>query len=429
MTGIKFSWKDSLVKKGEIKKLERKLLPEIEDMQEVELTEYNDDRSSINLPEDRGSLKRVKKLVGECLRLNPEYLVVVGIGGSNLGTMAVQEAVLGKMYNQLDSGLKVLYVDSVDSDSLSDTLRIIEPALKSGKKVIVNGVSKSGKTIETIANFEIVVGMLRKYVKDYEKYVVVTSDRFSGFWDLALDKAFNVLEVPKKVGGRYSVFSPVGLFPLGMLGINLERLLRGASDMKKNCLHHDIRRNPAAFSAGVQYLNYKKGKKISNMFLFSNDLESAGKWERQLMGESIGKKGKGITPTVAVGSTDLHSLIQLYLGGRNDTFTTFVSVKNNNSVIKMPRLLEYEDLVGDIQGKSLSEIMDSILSGIRASYRKSKRPFIDIEIPNKKAFTIGALLQFKMMEMMYLGYLMGVNPFDQPDVERYKKETRRILGS
>jgi len=427
MTGIKFSWKDSLVSKAEINKLERKLQPEIENMQEVELKEYNDDRASINLPDDRGSLKKVKRLVGECLRLKPDYLVVVGIGGSNLGTIAVQEAVLGKLYNQLNPELHVLFVDSVDSDSLSDTLRIIEPVLKSGKKIIVNGISKSGKTTETIANFEIIVSLLRKYVKDYERYVVVTSDKFSPFWDLALDKAFNVLEIPKKVGGRYSVFSPVGLFPLGMLGINLERLLRGASDMKKICLYSDVRKNPAALSAAIQYANYKKGKKISNLFLFSNDLESVGKWERQLMGESLGKKGKGITPTVAIGSTDLHSLVQLYLGGPNDKFTTFVSVRDNNSKLKIPLLNEYRELVDDIGGKNLSEIMGAILLGVKASYRKSKRPFIDIEIPNKKAFSVGALLQFKMMEMMYLGYLLNVNPFNQPDVEKYKKETRELL--
>lgn len=427
MTGIKFSWKDSLVKETEIKKLEKKLQVEIKNMQEVELKEYNDIRSSVNLPEDLASLKHVKGIVGGCLRLNPDYLVVVGIGGSNLGTMAVQEAVLGKLYNELNSDLKVFYLDTTDSDSLGDVLRILEPALKKGKKVIVNGISKSGSTIETIANFEIVVSLLRKYIKDYEKYVVVTTDKFSPFWDLALDKAFNILEIPKKVGGRYSVFSPVGLFPLGMLGVNLERLLRGARDMKKICLKKDLRKNLAALSAAIQFANYKKGKKISNMFLFSNDLESIGKWERQLMGESLGKKGKGIMPIISIGSTDLHSMAQFYLGGSNNIFTNFVSIKTNNTKLKVPTLNEYDELVGSIQSDNLSDIMDAILLGVKASYRKGKRPFIDIELPNKKAFTIGALLQFKMMEMMYLGYLLNVNPFNQPDVEKYKKETRRIL--
>src|SRR3989344_6078524 len=172
MKEIKFSWKDSLVKKGEIVKLEKKLQPEIERMQQAETKEYNDLRCSINLPNDLVSLRRVKNVVRECLRLNPDYLIVVGVGGSSLGTIAVQEAILGKYYNQLKSDIKIFYVDNVDSDSLGDVLRIIEPALKEGKKIIVNGVSKSGNSTETIANFEIVTGLLRKYVKDYEKYVV-----------------------------------------------------------------------------------------------------------------------------------------------------------------------------------------------------------------------------------------------------------------
>ncbi len=424
---IRFSFKDSLIKEREINKLAKKLRPEIEDMQEAELKEYNDDRASINLPDDLANLKNVKRVISECLKLNPDYLVVVGIGGSNLGTIAVQEAVLGKFYNQLDSKLKIFYVDTVDSDSFGDVLRILEPELKKGKKIIVNGISKSGKTTETIANFEILVNLIRKYVKDYEKYVVVTTDKFSPFWDLALDKAFNVLEIPKKVGGRYSVFSPVGLFPLGMLGINLERLLRGAREMKKICLNEKIMKNPAVMSAVIEYANYHKGKSISNLFLFSSDLESIGKWNRQLFGESLGKKKKGITPIISIGTTDLHSMLQLYLGGPNDKFTTFVFVEKENTKLIMPKLSEYDLLVDDIQGKELSDIMNAILVGVKSSYRINKRPFISIELSNKKDFNIGALLQYKMMQTMYLGFLLGVNPFNQPDVEKYKEETRRIL--
>ena len=325
---IRFSFKDSLIKEREINKLAKKLRPEIEDMQEAELKEYNDDRASINLPDDLANLKNVKRVISECLKLNPDYLVVVGIGGSNLGTIAVQEAVLGKFYNQLDSKLKIFYVDTVDSDSFGDVLRILEPELKKGKKIIVNGISKSGKTTETIANFEILVNLIRKYVKDYEKYVVVTTDKFSPFWDLALDKAFNVLEIPKKVGGRYSVFSPVGLFPLGMLGINLERLLRGAREMKKICLNEKIMKNPAVMSAVIEYANYHKGKSISNLFLFSSDLESIGKWNRQLFGESLGKKNSGIYPISAQGPQDQHSQLQFFNDGAWLSTFWFFEVKN-----------------------------------------------------------------------------------------------------
>jgi glucose-6-phosphate isomerase len=159
-----------------------------------------------------------------------------------------------------------------------------------------------------------------------------------------------------------------------------------------------------------------------------------GKWYRQLMGESIGKDHKrsgkkkltGITPTVAVGSTDLHSMVQLYLGGPHDKFTTFVTVPTKNS-IKLPHWKQYDPLVKDIQGKNMGTLMGAILKGVKTAYANQQRPFCEIKLPAKDEYSIGALLQFKMIEMMYLGALLNVNPFDQENVEAYKKETRRIL--
>jgi len=154
------------------------------------------------------------------------------------------------------------------------------------------------------------------------------------------------------------------------------------------------------------------------------------------MGESIGKEfnkyGKkvfsGITPTVSIGSTDLHSMAQLYLGGPYDKFTTFVRIERNNSSIKTPNLEEYSALVDKIQDKSLREMMDAIFEGIKIAFKKEKRPFTEITLPDKSEYSIGQLLQFKMMEIMYLGFLLDVNPFDQPNVEMYKTETRKILA-
>ncbi len=150
--------------------------------------QYEDDRASINLPDDKQALKKVKTLIDEKKKLKPRYLVVIGIGGSNLGTMAVQEAVLGKLYNQLNPDIKVLYADTVDSDLINDIIKIIEPILKKGENIIINGVSKSGGTTETIANFEILVEMLKKYKKDYEKYVIVTSDKNSKLLEFCIGK-------------------------------------------------------------------------------------------------------------------------------------------------------------------------------------------------------------------------------------------------
>jgi len=397
---------------------------------------YDDDRASINLPDDKDMLSKVKQVMKEKSQLEPEYLVVVGIGGSNLGTLAVQEAVLGKFYNQLDPTTKVLYADTVDSDLINVIVKMVETTLERDGNIILNVVSKLGTTTETVANFEVIIDSLRRCKKEYGKYVVVTADEDSKLWNLALKEGFSVLEIPKKVGGRYSVFSPAGLFPLGLLGINIEHLLDGARSIRDTCIDVDIEKNPAAIGAAIRYQHYKSGKNIADLFLFSNDLESVGKWYRQLMAESLGKefnkKGKkvniGITPTVSIGSTDLHSMAQLYLGGPHDKFTTFVRVENSTSHIYVPRLGGYSELVSGIQGKSLKDIMDAILEGTKSAFGKDGRPFVEITLPDRSENSIGQFLQFKIIETIYLAYLLDVNPFDQPNVESYKRETRKILA-
>ena len=396
---------------------------------------YEGDLASLYLPDDRLMLGKVRQVIGENLQLKPAYLIVVGIGGSNLGTIAVQEAMLGKLYNQLTTATKVLYADTVDSDNINNIIMLIKPVLEKGGNIILNVISKSGTTTETIANAEVLIDLLRRHKKDYKNCITVTSNKDSELWNIAVTEGFNVLEIPKKVGGRFSVFSPVGLFPLGLLGINIQRLLDGAVHMKETCIDNDIERNPAAVSAAIQYLHYESGKNISDLFLFANDLESLGKWCRQLMAESLGKefntKGEkvniGITPDISIGSTDLHSMAQLYLGGPYDKFTMFLTVENSNSHINVPTLKEYSELVYGVQGQSLESIMSAIEDGTKAAFRKGKRPFMEIKLPYKSEYSIGQFLQFKMIETIYLGYLLDVNPFDQPNVESYKEETRKIL--
>jgi glucose-6-phosphate isomerase len=435
MKGIDFSFEAALVPHERIIQSAERLRPEIRNMAAAVSKGYFDDRASINLCDDRRMLSQVKRAVRDKLRLKPEYLVVVGIGGSNLGMMAVQEAVLGKLYNQLAPSTKVLYADTVDPDYLSNILALVEPVLERESSVLLCIVSKSGTTTETVANAEVLIESLRKHSKNHQKCVVVISDKDSKLWKIAVREGFNVLETPAKVGGRYSVFSPVGLFPLGVLGINLDELLAGAKSMRDACVDTSIERNPAAMSATVQYVHYEVGRTISDVFLFANDLESLGKWCRQLMAESLGKefsrKGAivnvGITPTVSIGSTDLHSMAQLYLGGPYDKFTTFVSVENNNSHVNVPRLKGYSKLVDGIQGKSLADLMHAILEGTKEAFRKGGRPFMEIGLPCKSEYCLGQFLQFKMMETIYLAYLLDVNPFDQPNVESYKEETRKIL--
>jgi glucose-6-phosphate isomerase len=436
MKNIEFAFENCLISSEKILETAKKLLPEIKNCVQATSKGYDDDKACINLPDDKSMLKKVKELVREKKRLNPEYLVVVGIGGSNLGTVAVQEAVLGKLHNQLNPVTKVLYADTVDTDYIYNIVKLIEPALKKGGNVIIDCISKSGTTTETAVNFEVLLDVVRKYKRDYKNCVVVTSDKDSALWKLGLKEGFDTLEIPEKVGGRYSVLSPVGLFPLGLLGINIEELLTGAKSARDMYIHDDVEKNPAAESASIQFQHFKRGVNIFDLFLFSNDLESIGKWNRQLVAESLGKecnrKGEkvnsGLTPTVSVGSTDLHSIAQLYLGGPFDKFTTFVSVQNGFSSLKVPKTGDYDELVAGVRGKSLKTIMDAILDGTKAAFKERMRPYFEIVLPDKSECSVGQFLQFKMIETIYLGYLLGVNPFGQPSVESYKKETRRILS-
>lgn len=415
------------------------LHPEIKRLQEaLRQHNYNSDYASLNLPHDHDSLAYISTLIEEKKRLDPAILVVIGIGGSNLGTLALQEALFGKLNNDKDPNLKIYYADTVDSDYIFDILEIVTDALKCGKTIMLNGVTKSGTTTETIANFEIFLQTLMHYhPHDYEHYVVITTDKDSKLWNIAQKEKFALLEVPQKVGGRYSVFSAVGLFPLGLLGCDIGALLQGAADSIKNCTALDFDENYAAQTACVLYAQHEKNITIQDMFLFSVQLEGVGKWYRQLMGESIGKEFNrknekvetGITPTVSMGTVDLHSVGQLYLGGPRDKGTTFVSIRKSQHNLTIPHFDLYDQAVEKIQGKSLELLMHATLQGVQAAYIKNNRPFMAIELPECSEYYLGHLLQYKMVEMIYLGFLLEVNPFDQPNVESYKLETRRILAS
>ncbi|MEA1924697.1 MAG: hypothetical protein U9M95_02400, partial [Candidatus Altiarchaeota archaeon] len=293
-----------------------------------------------------------------------------------------------------------------------------------------------GTTTETMANFQLLVDLLREHRSDYGRYVVATTGRDSRLWNLGEVEGFDLLEIPGKVGGRYSVYSPVGLFPLAMLGVGIDELLKGARIMRDKCLKSEIRDNPAALGSIVTYLHHRGGNSIYNLFLYSEDMDSVGGWCRQLMAESLGKEYnnsgervfEGLTPLTCIGSRDLHSMAQLLLGGPYDKLTSFIKVEEWDSEVSVPLNPKYSDLVDGIQGKSLGSIMDAIYEGVKVSFRDNKRPFTEVVLPDMKEASIGGFLQYKMMETMYLGSLLDVNPFNQPNVESYKKETRRILG-
>ena len=370
-------------------------------------------------------------------KLEPTALILVGIGGSNLGTIAIHEALHGRFYNEKNPPIKLYCADTVDSDALSDQLALVEFELKKGNNIIINVVTKSGKTTETIANFELFLSLLKKYKPDdFYQCVVVTTDQDSPFAYYARKEFFSVLEIPKKVGGRYSVFTAVGLFPLGMLDVDIAQLLAGAQAIMPSCIDENVVENPAAISALIKYIHYQQCININDLFIFYTSLNNVGLWYRQLMGESIGKEFNrsnqrvevGITPTVSIGTTDLHSVGQLYLGGPRDKFTTFLVVDQFATDLTIPVMPVFEEFVEKIQGKKLSVVLDAVLKGVQAAFKTNKRPFVTVHLPFVNEHMLGQLLQMYMIEMIYLGYLLEVNPFDQPNVESYKKETRKILA-
>ena len=408
----------------------------VESMQKIQDSlqkKYETHYAFLNLPEDKELLKHVKELA-KCKRaFNPKIHIVIGIGGSNLGAYAVLQAIDGYFYNE-HKEIKTYFADSIDAHYIKTILAIGELHLQQGEEILISIISKSGTTTETVVNAQIFLSLLQKYKKDWQKNVVIITEHDSALFHIAKTLSIDILPVPKKVGGRFSVFSAVGLFPLAIAGIDIDELCKGAAESKKSWLSTD--KNSAAKSALFLYEQYKNGKNIHDMFLFAHELEGVGKWYRQLMGESIGKEtdldGKkvniGITPTVSIGTVDLHSVAQLYLAGPNDKTTTFARIKKWRSDLVIPSIQGFEKLAHTIAGKTAAQVMDAIVNGVFAAYIQQKRSFIVIELPELSAYYIGQLLQIKMVEIVYLAALLHINPFDQPHVELYKNATRKMLS-
>lgn len=398
---------------------------------------YETPYASLHLPADAALRTRVKALVEKKKQFKPHVLIVVGIGGSNLGTWAVHQALYGILANELDSGMRVYYADTVDPDAMADIVTLMKKALNAGQRVLLNVISKSGTTTETIANYMVLLQVLQDYhAHDYRDYVVITTDEGSALWRYAQSHQFDALAIPKLVGGRYSVLSAVGLFPLALLGVDIDQLHAGAAAAVEHGLVTDIAHNVAARSAAILAHAYRQQYVVHNMFLFGVSLESLGKWYRQLLAESIGKEydtagnqaNVGILPTVSIGSTDLHSVAQLYLSGPYNIITTFVSLEKHKHNLIVPAGQDIDQLVAHIAHKPLATLLDAILHGVYAAYKHTERPFIRITLPECSAWFLGQFMQYAMLQTMYVGALLHVNPFDQPNVELYKAETRKMLA-
>lgn len=380
----------------------------------------------IRLPDDTTieaiALEQAAGIWGAC-----DTVVVVGIGGSALGTMGVYQALQGVFFN--DRARKKLYIaDTVDPDYISSVLAAMEADFKQGKKVAVLVISKSGTTMETNVNFALCKQLYMRYYPDeYHRYVMVVTDKESPLWQVAQDKKYACYEIPAMVGGRYSVFSTVGSLPLVLLDMNITAWRQGARAATTACLSNDMVHNPAVLGAIFLYEWYTKGVVIHDNFFFSQQCALLGAWYRQLIAESLGKVSHdgvpvGITPTTSIGTVDLHSMVQLYLGGPLQRTTSFISIEEYTH----DRTIGSDG--GLFAGATLQKTMQAIYGGTVAAYAADKRPYVEIVFPQLDAYTIGNYMQTKLCEIVILGHLLQVNPFDQPQVEIYKQHTREIVS-
>lgn len=388
----------------------------------------------VNVPFASEAYDTVVSLVERKKKLNPVVILVIGIGGSHLGAAACYQACAP---DQSAAHPPLMFVDTVDPDFVSAALEQVQAILHAGKAVLINIITRSGSTLETIANAELFVALIKQfYPTNYYDYLVIITEKDSPLWHYAQKASVDCLEIPPAVGGRFSVFTPVGLFPLALGGVNTRDLLAGAQQVVDHCLAQDNAHNPAAVSAALLFLQYKKKVMQHDTFFFALALEGVGRWYRQLLAESIGKeKNKdgqivnvGITPTVSLGTTDLHSVGQLYLGGPFNRFTTFVSYQSYDHPLPIPQVREFGALSAAVADKSLAVVYQSILQGVQQAYKNAERPFMSIVLPQKSAVYVGQFMQYAMMQVCYLGFLLDVDPFDQPEVERYKIETKKILS-
>lgn len=392
-----------------------------------------------NLPYDADTPERVKELAAN-LQDECENLVILGIGGSALGNIALQTALNPYMYN-LDksqrSGPRLFVLDNIDPQQMTSFLHWADDKLE---KTVFNVISKSGRTTETVAQFMLVRHLLRQKLGDdgYKERVVVTTDvsKAGALLQIAEQEKLSYLEIPSGVGGRFSVLSAVGLFSAAMCGIDIDLLLAGARDMDTRVCSEKPLKNPAAIIAAINYYFYNHGKRISVMMPYSYQLKDLADWYRQLWAESLGKaedlKGSevhvGPTPIKALGATDQHSQIQLYREGPNDKLFTFLQVNNFYTDRQIGPAPDSAPELQFLAGKHLSTLLNSEKKATEYALLESKRPCLTVLFDRVDAYTVGQFIYLYEVATSFAGSLFGINPYDQPAVELGKKATFALMG-
>ena len=383
----------------------------------------------VHLPEqyDREEFRRIQAAAKK-IQSDSQALVVIGIGGSYLGARGVIECLCSPNYNLKKKNTPNIYFvgNGLDNDQLAEVEELLE-----GQDFSVNVISKSGTTTEPAVAFRFFRRLLE------EKYgaeaasgrIYATTDRQKGALKaLATAEGYESFVVPDDIGGRYSVLTAVGLLPIAVAGIDIEQLMAGAKSMMDTCAAADMEKNPAWQYAGARYELQHRGLEIEVLACFDPFFRFMAEWWKQLYGESEGKEDKGLFPASVEYTADLHSMGQYLQEGRRNMFETVVRFAPRADELTVPYDEENGDGLNFLAGKTMSDLKQQAMDGTLLAHVEGGVPNIRISCGERNAFTLGELIYFFCYACGLSGYLLDVNPFDQPGVEAYKKNMFALLG-
>ena len=387
----------------------------------------NDYLGWIDLPVDydKEEFARIKA-AAEKIRNDSDVLLVVGIGGSYLGAKAACDFLGGPFYNMTSKPQIIFCGNNISPNYLNDVLKVID-----GKDVSVNIISKSGTTTEPAIAFRILKNYVEeKYGKEEAKNrIYATTDKARGaLKNLADEEGYETFVVPDDVGGRYSVLTAVGLLPIAVSGADIDAMIQGAADAREMYKTPSLKENECYQYAAIRNILLQKGKTIEMLVNYEPELQYFIEWWKQLYGESEGKDKKGIFPAGASFSTDLHSMGQYIQDGRRQLFETVLYVKNSKSDIEMTTDKDNVDGLNFLAGKTMDFVNKKAFEGTLLAHNDGGVPNLIVELEALDEYTFGQLVYFFEKACGISGYLLGVNPFNQPGVESYKKNMFALLG-
>lgn len=374
---------------------------------------------------DKEELEQIK-ICAEKVKNNSKYLLVIGIGGSYLGARAVIEALTSTFYNLRENSPIILYVgNNLSTSYINDIIKII-----GNDDFSINVISKSGTTIEPAIAFRIFKKILEnKYGNNASERILVTTDEEKGaLHTIAKENNYQTFKIPNNIGGRYSVLTAVGLFPIAVANINVDKLLNGAIKAYNKYNNNNLNENDCYKYAVIRNLLYHKDKNIEIFASYEPRLHYFIEWLKQLFGESEGKNGKGIFPVGVEFTTDLHSLGQYIQDGRRNIFETVLNIENTNESITMTKEENNLDNLNYLEGLTLDYINHKAMEGTIDAHVSNDVPNILINVDKLDEETIGELIYFFELACAMSGFILNVNPFNQPGVEKYKQNMFKLLN-